>query len=55
VALKEILKNTGFDEERIWLRWISASEGTLFAETIRDMTAAIRELGPNPLKETWAV
>ena len=35
VALKEILKNAGFDEERVWLRWISASEGQRFAETIR--------------------
>ncbi len=55
VALKEILKNAGFDEERIWLRWISASEGQRFAETIREITAAMKEKGPNPMKTEWAI
>jgi F420-non-reducing hydrogenase iron-sulfur subunit len=55
VAMKEILKNAGFSEDRVWLRWISASEGQRFADTISEMTAAIREMGPNPLKQEWAV
>ena len=55
VAMKEILKNAGFEEERVWLRWISASEGQRFADTINEMTTAIREMGPNPLKIEWAV
>lgn len=55
VALKEIVKSSGFDEDRIWLRWISASEGQRFAETIREMTEAIRAKGPSPLKERWSV
>jgi F420-non-reducing hydrogenase iron-sulfur subunit len=55
VALKEILKNAGFDEDRLWIRWISASEGQRFAETIREMTAAMKAKGPNPLKSNWAV
>jgi F420-non-reducing hydrogenase iron-sulfur subunit len=55
VAMKEILKDAGFDEKRVWLRWISASEGSRFADTIREMTAAVRELGPNPMKKEWAV
>ena len=55
VAMKEILKNAGFEEERVWLRWISASEGQLFADTVSEMTAAIKEMGPNPLKKEWAV
>jgi F420-non-reducing hydrogenase iron-sulfur subunit len=55
VALKEILKNAGFDEERVWLRWISASEGQRFADTISEVTAALKEKGPNPLKKQWAV
>jgi coenzyme F420-reducing hydrogenase delta subunit len=25
-ALKEILKGVGMDEDRVWLRWIAASE-----------------------------
>ena len=55
VALREILKGTGFDEERVWLRWISASEGQLFADTVNEMVAAIKEMGPNPMRDQWAV
>jgi len=54
VALQEILKAAGIDERRVWLRWISASEGTKFASTINDMVSAIKELGPNPARQDWA-
>ena len=54
-ALQEIVKRAGFDEERIWLRWISASEGQRFADTMREMTEAMRTLGPNRLKREWAL
>lgn len=53
--LKEVLKQTGFDEERVWLRWISASEGRLFADTVEEMVGQLREKGPNPLKGVWSV
>jgi F420-non-reducing hydrogenase iron-sulfur subunit len=53
--LKETLKQMGLEEERLWLRWISASEGQRFAETVTDMTSAIKALGPNPMKREWAV
>jgi F420-non-reducing hydrogenase iron-sulfur subunit len=49
--LENILRQMGFDEERVWLRWISASEGQLFAETVTEMVKALKEKGPNPLKE----
>jgi F420-non-reducing hydrogenase iron-sulfur subunit len=52
---KNILSQLGFDEERIWLRWISASEGRLFADTITDMVAKLKEKGPNPLKQLWGI
>jgi F420-non-reducing hydrogenase iron-sulfur subunit len=55
IAMKEILKNAGYDEDRIWLRWISASEGQRFAETISEITAVMKEKGPNPMKTEWAV
>ena len=55
VAMREILKSTGLDDNRIWLRWISASEGQLFAETITDMVLALKELGPSPMRFAWAV
>ena len=55
VALREILKTAGFDDQRVWLHWISASEGQKFAEIVIDMVAAIKELGPNPMRENWAI
>jgi F420-non-reducing hydrogenase iron-sulfur subunit len=55
VALREILKTAGFDDRRVWLNWISASEGTKFAEIVTEMVTAIKELGPNPMHENWAV
>jgi len=52
-ALKEILKSAGIDEERVWLRWVSASEGRRFAEAIAEMTAQLKKKGPNPLGHEW--
>jgi F420-non-reducing hydrogenase iron-sulfur subunit len=45
----------GIDPERVWLRWISASEGRLFAETVRGMVEALKAKGPNPLKAEWVL
>jgi F420-non-reducing hydrogenase iron-sulfur subunit len=53
--LKSVLKDAGLEPERVWLRWISASEGAYFAETVREMVDHIRALGPNPMKLEWAV
>ena len=50
--LKEILKKYGFDEKRVWLRWISASDGPLFAKTANEMYDDIKKIGPNPLKKS---
>ena len=48
--LTEILKQFGIGEERLWLRWVAASEGNMFQEVIDDMTKKLKELGPSPLK-----
>jgi len=62
--LKSILEGMGLDPERVWLRWISASEGLrwisasegqLFADTVKEMVEAIKEMGPNPTREVWGV
>lgn len=53
--LEESLKGMGLDERRVRLRWISASEGALFAETIRRFTDDLRQLGPNPVRTLWAM
>ena len=52
--LNEILDQMGLEKERVWLRWISASEGQYFADTVTEMVAAIKDMGPNPAKELWA-
>lgn len=53
--LKSILKSIGFDESRVMLRWISASEGARFAETISEFVDILKEKGPSPLKKAWEI
>ena len=53
--LQSILDQMGFDSDRVWLRWISASEGQYFADTVTDMVAALKEKGPNPLRHVGAI
>jgi F420-non-reducing hydrogenase iron-sulfur subunit len=53
--LQTILQQAGMDPGRVWLRWISASEGQYFAETVKDMTSDLREKGPNPMKALWSI
>ena len=48
--LKEILPQFGFDQERLRLTWIGASDGIQFAETMRDLVAQIKALGPSQAK-----
>jgi hypothetical protein len=35
----------GIDERRLRLKWVSASEGIIFAEQVRSFTQLLRELG----------
>ena len=46
---KKLLTKTGMNSDRLQLKWISASEGQLFADTMREVTDRITELGPSPL------
>jgi F420-non-reducing hydrogenase iron-sulfur subunit len=55
VALQDILDSTGFERDRVLLRWISASEGQRFADTITEFTNALKQMGPNPMRKEWAV
>jgi F420-non-reducing hydrogenase iron-sulfur subunit len=45
--LKEILPRFGFDDARVKLTWIGASEGNVFARTIREMVSEVSALGPS--------
>jgi len=51
--LKGILTHMGFTQDRIWLKWISASEGKLFADTVTKMVEELKKMGPNPMKQLW--
>lgn len=52
---RRVLEQFGVEPERIWFRFISASEGKLFADTVRDMVSTIKELGPNPMRAQWEI
>lgn len=53
--LKTILKDLGIPEQRVKLKWISASEGRLFADTITEMVDDLKKLGPSPFKTMWEI
>ena len=49
--IKTILDVLGLDPDRIYLTWISASEGPQFAEWARRITEEIEKRGKNPLAD----
>ena len=53
--LKSILDTLGLENDRVWLRWIGADEGRKFADTIKDMTEELKQLGPNPMAMNWSL
>jgi F420-non-reducing hydrogenase iron-sulfur subunit len=53
--LKQLLKDLGLDERRVWVRWISASEGKKFAETVTEFVEELKKLGPSKFREEWAL
>jgi F420-non-reducing hydrogenase iron-sulfur subunit len=48
-ALLPYLDAVGITKDRLRLEWISASEAPKVAETVKNFTQTIRELGPNPI------
>ena len=53
--LKVIFEALGLEEKRLWARWLSASEGQEFANTVKEITAEVKKQGPNPLASDWAI
>jgi F420-non-reducing hydrogenase iron-sulfur subunit len=45
-ALISLLEQFGIERDRIRLEWISASEGDVFAEVVKDLTDRLKKLGP---------
>ena len=50
--LKKVLESLNIDPDRVELAWISAAEGRRYADVVNHFTSKIKELGPNPLKQT---
>ena len=48
--LKEILPQFGFEQQRLGLTWIGASDGIQFAEIMRDLVTQAKALGPSQAK-----
>ena len=48
--VKKVLEEFGINPDRLKLEWISATEGEKFAETVKNFTEDLKELGPGPFK-----
>jgi F420-non-reducing hydrogenase iron-sulfur subunit len=53
--LQDLLKFVGVEEGRLHLEWVSAAEGPKLAETVRNFTEKIKNLGLSPLKRAAAL
>ena len=51
--LKSVFRSLGLEENRVFLKWISASEGKRFADSAREITEEVRKIGPNPISKMW--
>ncbi len=49
VITKRFLEYMGIDPRRIQASWVSASEGSKFAEVTSEITHELKEIGPNEL------
>jgi len=43
---KKLLEFAGIEPERIYLKWVSASEGALFTEAVKEFTETLQALPP---------
>jgi F420-non-reducing hydrogenase iron-sulfur subunit len=50
-----VVKLLGIDEGRLRLEWISAAEGSRFAEVIDEFTDQVRAIGPSPFALSDAI
>ena len=45
-VLKNLLDYVGIEPDRLHFSWISSAEATKFQETVIEVTAAVKALGP---------
>ncbi len=48
----KLLDAVGIDPARFRLEWVSAGEGSRFADIVKEFTLTLRKLGPSPLLAT---
>ena len=48
--MKSVLKDLGFDDRRLRMTFVSASEGAKWAKVVEDVVKTINTLGPSPIK-----
>ena len=53
--LQEILPQFGFAPERLKLTWIGASDGIQFADTITQLVARLKALGPSEARSQMVI
>ena len=51
--MKSIFRSLGLEENRVFLKWISASEGRKFADSAKEITEDVKKMGPNPINKIW--
>jgi F420-non-reducing hydrogenase iron-sulfur subunit len=48
--LRRLVHTLGLEDERLKLEWISAAEGSGFAEAIKEYVGQLKQLGPSPCR-----
>ena len=49
--MRALLELAGIGRDRLHLRWVSSSEGRLFADYVTELTALVQGMGPLPADE----
>lgn len=55
MLFQNLMDYMGVERSRLHFSWISSSEATKFVDVVKEVTAAVKALGPNQnLKKTMA-
>ena len=49
--MRELLKNIGFDEDRVQMHFVSAAEADKLKEIIQKVASDVEKMGLNPMKK----
>jgi coenzyme F420-reducing hydrogenase delta subunit len=48
----DLLEDFGYESERFSISWVSSAEPDKFVKSVTEMTQRVKQLGPNPNKQT---